>query len=175
MRTLLIVLGMGCAAACSHDPVIKTPAQATTTATSTRTADPSGARQHDVVVSDEIARQCDLHFGNVDQAPKFDFDQAALLPDDQSVLGQVAQCVTTGPLRGRSVRLIGRADPRGEIEYNFVLGESRSAVVKQFLSSHGVEGGRISTTSRGKLDASGTDEDGWRRDRRVDVVLDNKI
>jgi peptidoglycan-associated lipoprotein len=31
--------------------------------------------------------------------------------------------------------------------------------------------GKIAATSRGELDASGTDEDGWARDRRVDLLL----
>lgn len=34
--------------------------------------------------------------------------------------------MTTGSLKGRSLRLVGRADPRGEVEYNFVLGESHA-------------------------------------------------
>jgi hypothetical protein len=29
------------------------------------------------------------------------------------------------------------------------------------------------TTSRGEMDATGTDEPGWSKDRRVDVVLAN--
>ncbi len=165
----MISVGVLCAA-CSHDHVVRAPEQAVTTTTSPAS---SGETSHrDVTVSEDIARACGLHFDNVDQAPKFDFDQAALLPEDQSVLDQVAKCVTAGPLHGRSLRLIGRADPRGEVEYNFALGETRSAVVKRFLSSHGVSDGRISTTSRGKLDATGTDEDSWRtQGRRVDLEL----
>lgn len=152
---------------CSHDHPAQSPTSGiTTTTTSGRDG------QRDVSVADDIVRTCQLHFDNVEQAPKFDYDQSGLLPDDENVLDQVAQCVTNGPLKGRSVRLIGRADPRGEVEYNFVLGESRATTVKRFLSSHGVDDSRISTTSRGKLDASGTDEGSWRRDRRVDIVLD---
>jgi peptidoglycan-associated lipoprotein len=66
---------------------------------------------------------------------------------------------------------MGRADPRGETEYNFVLGESRASSVRTYLMGLGLDGSRISTTSRGKLDATGTDEAGWQLDRRVDVDL----
>ena len=35
----------------------------------------------------------------------------------------------------------------------------------------GMPGGKIAVTSRGEMDAKGTDEATWARDRRVDVVL----
>lgn len=165
--TLAMLTACALVCGCSHDHPVQTPQGGITTTTTG-----SNSGQHDVSVADDIVRTCQLHFNNVDQAPKFDYDQSGLLPDDENVLDQVAQCVTNGPLKGRSVRLIGRADPRGEVEYNFALGESRATTVKRFLSTHGVDGSRMSTTSRGKLDASGTDEGSWRLDRRVDIVLD---
>ena len=42
------------------------------------------------------------------------------------MLQQIATCVTTGPLRGKTLKLVGRADPRGEVEYNMGLGEHRA-------------------------------------------------
>ncbi|MEO7112778.1 MAG: hypothetical protein ABI183_20200, partial [Polyangiaceae bacterium] len=68
-----------------------------------------------VSVSNDIARACKVDFNNVASAPKFDTDQSSLEPQDQSVLQQVATCVTSGPLKGRSLHLVGRADPRGEV------------------------------------------------------------
>jgi peptidoglycan-associated lipoprotein len=79
--------------------------------------------------------------------------------------------VTSGPLRGRSLRLVGRADPRGELEYNFALGSARAGSVDAYLTNLGLDSARVSMTSRGKLDATGTNESGWQRDRRVDVDL----
>ena len=76
-------------------------------------------------VSQDIMTACNISLDNVDRAPKFDFDNSTLLPQDRDVLRQVAACVTTGPLRGRALTLVGRADPRGEAEYNFALGEHR--------------------------------------------------
>ena len=54
------------------------------------------------------------------------------------MLEQVARCLTTGPLKGRHVELIGRADPRGEVEYNMILGESRASTVNKYLAALGV-------------------------------------
>ena len=124
-----------------------------------------------VTVSSELMAACHLDFSNVDSAPKFDFAQSTLSADDQGALRQVAECVTTGPLAGRSLALVGHADPRGEDEYNMVLGAHRATSAGEFLATVGVSRDRVSESSRGKLDATGTSEDGWVRDRRVDVVL----
>jgi peptidoglycan-associated lipoprotein len=159
------------AVACNHE-VARPPA-------ATATADASGSHQDSppksserVGVSDDLARACKLTFDNPKSAPKFDRDNADLTSEDRAVLDQIARCITAGPLRGSSLSLVGRADPRGEQEYNMVLGGSRAAAVRTYLTQAGVEGTRIATTSRGKLDAIGSDEESWRLDRRVDVELD---
>jgi peptidoglycan-associated lipoprotein len=72
-------------------------------------------------------------------------------------------------LRGRTLHLTGRADPRGENDYNMALGSSRAASVGSYLAALGVARLQIVQTSRGKLDATGHDETSWRLDRRVDV------
>jgi outer membrane protein OmpA-like peptidoglycan-associated protein len=79
--------------------------------------------------------------------------------------------VTSGPLQGHALRLIGRADPRGDAKYNLALGSARAGIVDAYLAGLGLDASRISKTSRGKLDATGADESGWQRDRRVDVDL----
>jgi peptidoglycan-associated lipoprotein len=125
-----------------------------------------------VRVDDELARLCNVTFDNADRAPKFDYDEAALMPQDRDVLEQVAKCVTVGPLRGRKLALVGRADPRGETEYNMVLGDHRADAVHVYLARLGVGAGAMSKTSRGELDSEGKDDDSWQRDRRVDIRLD---
>ena len=124
-----------------------------------------------VSVSDDIAAACKLRFDDVASAPKFDFDKSALGPQDADILAQLAACLTTGPLTGRALELVGRADPRGESEYNMALGGRRASSVGFLLSRLGVESERVTQSSRGKLDATGFDEAGWQRDRRVDILL----
>ncbi len=51
------------------------------------------------------------------------------------------------------------------------LGQRRADSVEQYLQRHGVVQSRTASTSRGALDATGTDEAGWAHDRRVDVAL----
>jgi peptidoglycan-associated lipoprotein len=118
-------------------------------------------------ISEEIRRAC----GITDTDAFFAFDSAQIRPQDHKILGQLADCFLKGPLKGRIMRLVGHADPRGDDEYNMVLGGRRADSVRQFIVQKGLPENRMQTTSRGKMDATGTDEAGWSRDRRVDVVL----
>ena len=172
------LLGALALAGCSHERVSwpessPTSAEAPIAVTRTTSATVPAAHtaQAGLNISSEIVEACKLHFGNVDAAPKFDFDKSELRQDERGVLDQIASCVTTGPLKGRALRLVGRADPRGEEEYNFALGESRAGSVRSYLAGLGVDAAKIAATSRGELDAIGSDEAGWQRDRRVDVDL----
>jgi peptidoglycan-associated lipoprotein len=157
------------------------PAQAIGEATTTGAAlpDKDGEATVDTVglsVSGEIARACGItaRADGKAAAPSFDFDSAALAPEDRALLAQVAKCLTEGALRGRSVTFIGRTDPRGEPEYNMTLGGSRADTVNRYMVDLGVGRERLSTTSRGEMDATGTSEQGWAQDRRVDIELVKK-
>jgi peptidoglycan-associated lipoprotein len=79
--------------------------------------------------------------------------------------------MTSGTLKGRKVLLTGHCDARGENEHNMGLGAERSERARTFLTSLGVPSERVMTSSRGKLDAVGTDEAGWAKDRRVDIEV----
>lgn len=142
-----------------------------TTVTSAPSTTPTKPVSSTISVSEDVARACSLHFNDLATAPKFDFDKFDLLPDDHEVLAKIGHCVMTGPLKGRSIRLVGHADPRGTEQYNMALGARRAHAVAAFLTQFGVDGQRIKETSRGELDAIGNDEMTWQLDRRVDVVL----
>ena len=159
-----ILVGAGCA----HEGTKRPEAPVQTTSIAQKSPPKSAGN---ITVSGDIAQACKIDFNNVERAPKFNFDDSTLAPQDRSVLQQIATCVTTGPLKGRALKLVGRADPRGEVEYNFVLGEHRAGAVESYLAQLGVQKRELNETSRGKLDATGTDESGWQRDRRVDITL----
>lgn len=163
--TLLTALAFGCADA---TPPAKAPLAPVATATPTPPpATPPVVRP--VNVSNDLRALCKLP--EPKESPKFDFDATDLTPADREILGGLAKCMTDGPLKGKAVKLVGHADPRGESEYNMSLGAKRASGVKDFLSSLGVADSRLQETSRGELDATGTDEDGYRLDRRVDIEL----
>jgi outer membrane protein OmpA-like peptidoglycan-associated protein len=177
-RLHLAVFASTAALGCSH-PTPKATAPSTVqpapapapAAMAAPAAQPAVPASPHVAVSSELARQCTLRFNSAPQAPKFDFDRFELLPEDRSVLEQVATCVTTGPLHGHAVQLVGHTDPRGTEEYNLGLGTRRADSVRGYLQRLGVSAGQLSETTRGALDATGTDEASWRVDRRVDLEL----
>jgi peptidoglycan-associated lipoprotein len=161
----------------SPGDVAQKPGTGQTTTTSA-TALAAGAKQNPAVftpglsVSDIIAQTCGIkprEAGHVN--PSFEYDSAALAELDRQILGEVARCLTEGALKGRSVTLIGRADARGEPEYNLTLGESRADTVQRYMIDLGVGKDRMRPTSRGEMDAVGTNEEGWAQDRRVDIEL----
>jgi peptidoglycan-associated lipoprotein len=82
----------------------------------------------------------------------------------------LADCMLTGPLKGKSIRLIGHTDPRGTPGYNVKLGLERADRVKNYLITHGVDTARVQVESVGEDEASPAPKD-WAKDRRVEIQL----
>ncbi len=51
------------------------------------------------------------------------------------------------------------------------LGAQRAGGVHTYLAALGVPSARLNESSRGELDATGTNAVGWQQDRRVDILL----
>jgi peptidoglycan-associated lipoprotein len=168
----LMLVSIGAATACGgDDPPPEVPAQPSAEA-------PAQAPQPVSVKSDEgtsgtlnISPDIRTACGITEPEALFAFNSSVVRRGDAPVLDKLAACFTTGPLAGRKMRLVGHADPRGEDSYNLALGERRANGVKKYLVNAGLGDAQGDVTSRGEMDASGADEAGWTRDRRVDVVL----
>ena len=136
---------------------------------------PSDDDKNRLAVGADVKQVCGIkdvrQIPTLGEQPKFDFESYDLTTEEKQVLDQVADCLIKGALKGKSVTLVGRADPRGENEYNMSLGAYRASAVKNYLGQKGVEHNRMKETSRGALEATGTEEGGWREDRRVDITL----
>lgn len=118
-----------------------------------------------IAIGPKIQALCNLPTAN------FDFDSAALDPTAKGALDALADCFVQGPAKGKGMRLVGHADPRGETEYNFGLGQKRAGSVASYLKGKGLGDDRVETSSRGELDATGSDEEGWAKDRKVEIFL----
>jgi len=118
-------------------------------------------------ISDEIVKAC----GISEPDAYFAFDSSNIRADDAKVVDQVVTCFSTGPLKGRTLKLVGHADRRGGSDYNMTLGQSRADSVAGYMVGRGLDKAKTQSTSRGAMDATGTDEPTWARDRRVDVML----
>jgi outer membrane protein OmpA-like peptidoglycan-associated protein len=177
--TLAIVLGISLFG-CSKKPTAKqtTPVEPTAPTTGQKPTKPAPNVSQDqqvspsLSISGDIIAACGIKVAAPKGgSPKFDYDKDELTAEDRAVLDQIATCLTTGALKGRVVDLIGRADPRGTEEYNLGLGSRRAGSVSAYLGRLGVGQPQMVVTTRGALDATGTDESTYAQDRRVDIQL----
>ena len=118
-----------------------------------------------VSISDDVKSAC----GITDDEAYFAFNSADVRPRDKQILDKLRACFTSGKLKGHTMQLVGHADPRGDDNYNLALGGRRADSVKEVIVGRGMPASKVSTSSRGEMDATGTDESTWARDRRVDV------
>jgi len=98
----------------------------------------------------------------------FGFDSPQITDDAKSQLDQIAPCLVQ---QNRLVYLEAHADPRGTEEYNIMLTDRRGQTVKQYLSTKGVSAENMQVISKGNLEASGTNESEWAKDRRVQFIF----
>lgn len=122
-----------------------------------------------LTIGDDVAANCKL------VKPHFEFDSAETRPQDAVALRSLSDCLKSEKHRDLSIRLIGRADPRGNVEYNRALGERRAEHIKRLLIGEGIAADRIATTTRGESESVGSEEPkadySFGYDRRVDIQL----
>ncbi len=170
-RTLLHLLVGGIAAfavACAPSPDSADDADGALRAFN-KTKDDSlnGNGDTSVSIDPAIASKCDLPIA------RFAFDSADIRMGEAPALDALAHCFMAGPMKGHDLMLVGHADPRGEVTYNYALGQMRAGSVVTYLGLHGLAGERVVTSSLGELEATGETPAEWARDRRVEVLLAN--
>jgi peptidoglycan-associated lipoprotein len=100
----------------------------------------------------------------------FDYDDFSLRQDAKSALEKDGKYLQKNS--GTNVVIEGHCDERGSVEYNLALGEKRARAAKEYLTSYGITGGRVTTISYGKERPfdTGHDESAWAKNRRAHVV-----
>jgi peptidoglycan-associated lipoprotein len=108
---------------------------------------------------------------NVGDRVFFESDQTELSPQAIATLEKQAQWLQT--YNRYAFTIEGHADERGTREYNIALGARRAQSVKTYLSSRGVDPGRMRTISYGKERpvAVCNDISCWSQNRRAVTVL----
>jgi peptidoglycan-associated lipoprotein len=111
------------------------------------------------------------------ETPHFFYDVDVPRPQDRLELRELATCLQSEPYRDLNLMLIGRADHRGDTEYNDELAQRRARHVAEILVSHGVDRGRLMVVSRGEGEAIGHTDPlaSMGYDRRVDIVVMNPV
>ena len=119
---------------------------------------------YSIFIGDAVVRSCS------GPAPFFDFDSSDANAKDQPTMQMLSNCMLDGPLKGKTIKLIGHTDPRGSASYNDKLGLERAGRVKRYLVTHGVTENRVQVDTVGEDEARDTPKD-WPKDRRVEIQL----
>lgn len=97
----------------------------------------------------------------------FDSNSARLLPEGEKILEEAIAALGEDP--NSRVEIQGYTDSRGSDAFNLKLGEQRAGAVRNFLTSRGVRGDRLTTKSFGEAEpvADNNTAEGRARNRRV--------
>lgn len=161
----LVTLALGCAATPKAD--VDDADGALRAFEEANEASNRGSGDTAINIDPAIAAKCDLPIAH------FAFDSADIRMGEAPALDALAQCFISGPMKGEDLMLVGHADPRGETNYNYALGQARAGSVAIYLGLHGLHEERVFTSSLGELEATGSTPEEWARDRRVEVLLAN--
>ena len=101
----------------------------------------------------------------------FDFDRATIKPEFEGVLDAAVEALKENP--GVRVQVAGHTDSVGTDEYNQKLSERRAHAVLDYLSSHGIDGSRLSAVGFGEKNsvADNATADGRSQNRRVELNI----
>ena len=100
----------------------------------------------------------------------FDTGKAAILPDSEKILGEIATLLQQNS--DLKLRVEGHTDNQGNAAANQALSEKRAQAVVAWLSGHGVTAGRLTAKGLGQTQpvADNSSEDGRAKNRRVELV-----
>jgi peptidoglycan-associated lipoprotein len=99
-------------------------------------------------------------------------EEAELSVSDREIASRVATCFTKGPLRGRFISLVGRADrkrPTGRLS----IGQARARALRNYLVTLGVEADHITDYPRADAPVGGAGSNERSLERRVELELAN--
>lgn len=161
------VLFAALAAGCSRSSADRAPANTPEPGTTSATVAERPFTASGISLDEALRSGC----GIAEVETYFEYDSASVDPPVDTVLYKVAQCLSTGPFKGRQIRVVGHTDPRGSDRYNDELGKTRAQAVREYLVFHGVKHEAVEMLSMGEAGADETSPAEWSYDRRVDIRL----
>jgi outer membrane protein OmpA-like peptidoglycan-associated protein len=119
----------------------------------------------------QVIRQGDDLVLNIPSGITFAYDSAAVQPQFQQTLDQVAQ--TLAEYNETYIDVYGHTDSTGSDAYNQQLSERRALAVADYLSRRGVQQARIGTRGYGEAQpiASNDTDAGRAANRRVEIKI----
>jgi OOP family OmpA-OmpF porin len=126
----------------------------------------------------EVTANADAWMGDIASAGHaavygitFDTDKAAIEPESESVLTEMARLLTSNPTL--NVYIVGHTDNTGAYEHNMKLSQERAAaVVAALVGRHGIGASRLMAVGVGPVApvASNDTDEGRAKNRRVELV-----
>jgi len=98
----------------------------------------------------------------------FGFDEYTVPPEGRDIADENAECIKKAT--NLSVTLMGYTDNRGPEEYNIALSGNRANSVANYLVRIGISRSRFKVVPKGESGATGTDEESYQEDRRVEFL-----
>jgi len=100
----------------------------------------------------------------------FDYNSSEIRDESIPLIMAAAESLAANP--AAQLRLEGHADERGTREFNLALGEQRAQTVRDLIMLQGVSGNQLDIISYGeeKPVVSGSGEESWQQNRRVEIV-----
>ena len=172
-RAALFLALLTSVVACSRrqpPPPVQPPPTQTTTTTPPRTAPDTAGEGARRAAAEAAATTRELR-GTLEAMILFDYDDSRIRADQEGSLNAKAPILRANP--NVALLVTGHADERGSGEYNLALGLRRANAVRDFLTSLGIDGSRISTDTMGEdrpLD-TGTTEAAYARNRRAETAV----
>ena len=180
VTVLPLVLGFALSACTPKPETVKPDATTTATTVTAQTVAPApvatmpapalAASVAQPLVVDPLIALQDPNSPISNRVVYFEFDRSEIQQSFLTQLDAHARFLVLNPQL--KVRLEGHCDERGTREYNIGLGDRRSQSVRRLLMFQGVTAAQIVTVSYGeeRPAADGHDEDGWSKNRRVELV-----
>jgi len=186
---LSVILALGLGVACKKpapapvapaEPVAVTaPEEPAATQTDTQGNEDDAARKaaEEAEAARKAAAEAErlAQFKNAAEAAlkdiNFEFDKSDIREVDKAKLQAIADFLKAYP--DAKLQIAGNCDERGTLEYNLALGERRAHAALAYLTSLGVEEGRLATISYGKEKpkVDGHDEASWLINRNDQFTL----
>lgn len=142
-----------------------------TTATAERTEAPVHAAplaRTASSIADEIRQAGRVGF--TDEEVHFDTAQAKIVGEDQAVLNEVVKALQQNP--DWRMRVLGHTDSTGDAAANQKLSQARAEAVRNYLTGHGIDAGRLQLAGLGEAqpEAPNSTESGRAENRRVELI-----
>jgi len=175
--TLMVVFAAAlCLAGCKYDKAGKGAGAGDTANATDINADGNGGQYGSIAGASEGKFE-DLYTRCTDVAFEpvyFGFDSTVVPQGELSKIESVADHLKSHG--DRVVVVEGNCDERGSKEYNLVLGENRTVIIRNYLVQNGIGAERIQTRSYGseKPAVDGHDESAWSRNRRGEFAIFQK-